>query len=121
MSKKDFLNLIGNIQGAKALFQEIQEFTPQLKQLLFELFQTAQKDTKDTKGRNKEIYSAIRFAVDKMKQDPSIVLGCDPNDPPDLKRELYHLKARYFHDDGKAPDSTKFVKIKKAYDQIKDQ
>lgn len=85
MSKSDLFKLVGNIQGAKALIQEIQDSSPQLKAVFNEFFRAAKKDK--TKDKNQQIYEAIKFATDKIKRDPNIILGCDSEDPPELKKK----------------------------------
>lgn len=117
MSKNDFTKLLDNIQSAKRLVQEFQEFSPQLKKMFVSFLNVAKENT-SYYNKNQQIYDAIKFASDKIKCDPNIILGCTSDDPFELKKEIYHLKSRYFHPDGFNPDQQKFVRIKEAFNKL---
>lgn len=115
MAKNPGLNsILGFIQDGRKIVEELNRFSPQVKEQLGALF----SELKSNNNSEEQIKDAIQFAVNRMKQKPHIILGTDPNDPPEMIKEIYHTKAKYFHPDGKHPDPDRFAKIHDAYKKL---
>lgn len=108
-------NLIRDVQGLKKLLGEFESLAPQLRQAIGHFF----NDPTVRSANQEQIRDAINFAVKKVRGDPHVILGVDSDDPIELIKEVYRLKAKYFHPDVKETgNQEKFVKIHEAYKKL---
>jgi len=104
-------DLVKGIRAFKGLASEFKELYPEIASLLSS-FNTNKPVTAD------DIKKAISFAVNRIMNDPYIVLGVRKDDPPELIDAVYKTKAKFYHPD-KGGDSEKFLRLRKAYEEIK--
>jgi len=98
---KDIANLIAEFRRAY----------PNIKDLITNV--VANKNIDPNEIFNKA-YSIIK---QHLENDPYYILGVSRDDPPDLIREIYYTKAKYYHPD-KGGDEEKFRKLNQAYKKI---
>ena len=113
---KDLNNILGYMHNAKRLIQEFQELSPVIKDQLGSLVSELRNSGKN----EQQIYDAIQFAVNRVKSKPTVVLGVYEDDPPELIRQVFHTKAKFYHPDtgGSNADVKKFNEIREAYDKL---
>ena len=106
-------DLVKGIRAFKELANEVKDVYPEISSFLGLLNSKKNIDAEDIKN-------AISFAVNKIMNDPYIVVGVKKDDPQELIDAVYKVKAKFYHPDNKnTGNADKFMKIKDAYDKIK--
>lgn len=110
-------SILGFVQDGKKVLQEFQELSPMIKDQIASLV----SELKSVDTTDQQIYDAIQFTINKMRQKPHIVMGVYKDDPPELIKEIYYLKAKYYHPDsgGKHANVEKFNELNNAYNKLK--
>ena len=118
MGKKSPLyDILNNIKMFKTIVNEVKGLSPELMSFLNQLGISNQTMKMDANT----VRSAISFAVNKVMNNPYIVLGVSTDDPPELVEAVYKLKAKFYHPDNKQTgNQEKFMKITDAYNKIKE-
>lgn len=109
-----------SLEGLLRNVRIIKELVSELKELHPEILKVLSSGNKNLNLDPQIIKSAMSFAVNKVMNNPYIVLGVSPDDPPELIDAVYKVKAKFYHPDNKETgDSAKFMRITEAYDKIK--
>lgn len=104
-------DLVKGIRAFKELTNEVKEIYPEIASIFGVLNSKKSISSED-------IRNAISFAVNKIMNDPYIIVGVRKDDPPELIDAVYKVKVKFYHPD-KGGDGEKFIKLKKAYEEIK--
>lgn len=109
-------SILGFLQDGKKVLQEFQELSPMIKAQIASLVSELKSQDKS----DQQIYEAIQFTINKMRHKPHIVLGVYKDDPPELIKEVYRMKAKYYHPDsgGEHANSEKFNELHNAYRKL---
>lgn len=106
-------DLVKGIRAFKELANEFKEVYPEVSSIISSFSSKGSVSADD-------IRKAISFAVNKIMNDPYVVLGVRKDDPPELIEAVYKLKAKFYHpDNSKTGNKDKFIAIKEAYNKIK--
>lgn len=106
-------DLLKGVRAFKQLANELKDIYPEIASILSSL------NSKKSVNAN-DIRKAISFAVNKIMNDPYVILGVSRDDPPELIDAVYKLKVKFYHPD-KGGDSEKFLRLRNAYDEIKNK
>lgn len=108
-------DLLRGFKTVKSIVEEVKEIAPDIKEFVDPLL------SKNLGGVNaEEIKKAIDFASTRILNSPWVILGVSKTDPIELIDAVYKLKIKYYHPDNpKTGNQEKFIKIKEAYDKIK--
>jgi len=108
-------DLLRGFKTVKSIVDEVKDIAPDIKEFIDPLI-----GGNLSKVNAEEIKKAIDFASNRILNSPWVILGVSKNDPVELIDAIYKLKVKYFHPDNpKTGDSEKFIKLKEAYDKIK--
>jgi len=101
-------DIVKGVRAFKELVNELKSFYPEISTFFAK------------KGANPdEIRRAISFAVNKIMNDPYVILGVNRDDPPELIDAVYRVKAKFYHPDAETGNKEKFIRLQKAYEEIK--
>ena len=108
-----FTNFVKEVKAFREIVNEFRNLYPELSSI-FSFFKPERNITVD------DIKKAISFTVNKIMNDPYIIVGVRKDDPPELVDAVYRVKAKFYHPDNKETgDKEKFIRLNEAYKKIK--